>query len=37
MLNWIVLNITVFDMETVLRLTELFKTELFWHLTKCKP
>ena len=23
-------------METVLRLTELFEIELFWHLTVCK-
>ena len=36
MLNWIVWNTTVFYIRTVLRYTELFKIELFWHLTVCK-
>ena len=33
MLYWIVLNETVFDIETELRLTKLFEIELFWHLS----
>ena len=36
MLNWIIWNGTVFDIETVFTLTELFNIELFWHLTVCK-
>ena len=36
MLSWIIWNGTVFDIETVLRLTELFEIELLWHLTVCK-
>ena len=36
MLNWIVWNKTVFDIETVLRPTELLEIELFWYLTVCK-
>ena len=36
MLNWIVLNRTVFNFETVLMLNELFNIELFWHLTVCE-
>ena len=37
MLNWIVLNRTVFDIDTVyLSETELFEIELFGHLTACK-
>ena len=36
MLNWIVSNWTVFDIETVLRQTELFEIELFWCLDICK-
>ena len=39
MLNWITWNKNVFDIETVLMLTELFEIELFWYLTvyKQKP
>ena len=29
MLNWIVWNVTVFDIETLLTLTQLFNIELF--------
>ena len=36
MLNWIAWNRTVFDIEIVLRETELFEIELFCHLTVCK-
>ena len=36
MLNWIVWNRTVFDIETVFTLNELFKIELFWVLTVSK-
>ena len=36
MLNWIVRNITVFDIETILRYADLFEIELFWHLTVSK-
>ena len=36
MLSWIVWNTTVFDIEIVLRCTELFEIELFWHSTVCK-
>ena len=35
MLNWIILNGTVFDIENVLTLNW-FNIELFWHLTVCK-
>ena len=32
MLNWIVWNDTVFDIENVITLTELFNKKQFWHL-----
>ena len=35
-LNWIVWNGTVFDIETLLTLTELFNIEVFWRLTVSK-
>ena len=36
MLNWIVWNETVFDIETLYSVTELFNIEQFWHLTVYK-
>ena len=36
MLNWIVLNRTVYDCENVIHKIELFEIELFRHLNVCK-
>ena len=36
MLNWTVLNRTVFDVKTVLTLNWIVEIEQFWHLTVCK-
>ena len=36
MLNWILWNLSVFDIELYIHETELFNIEMFWYLTVCK-